>query len=351
MVLKCIILAAVLGLLPVLIGAGWTGRKDPDAGNLIKEYLYGLAIMLTVFELFAVPMSLKHMRLSNLTKIYTAVMAVLAVISVVRCRTFQAQRKWLAGLPAGFSVMLGVSVICILLQAGYVTQEQHIDEDDAFYVATATTSVAKDRLYSYSPYTGKKYKSVQIKLNMRYILSSWPVFLAMLSKLSGMHAAVIAHMILPAVTLMWLYLVYYLLAAWLFPDEKGKRGLFMFLLVCLLSFSGFSVYSAGVFAFVRGWQGKAVLAGSGIPFFLYGCLEAMEDPKWNKKWFSLFFAAGLCVTLTSMGTLLICLMAGCFGLYNAVKKKQAVYLVNSAAVCLPAIACAGMFLLVRLLVK
>ena len=349
MLVKCLILAGILGILPMLIGAGWTGSKDPESGNLVREYLYGLAIMLTIFELFAVPMSLKHMRLSNLTRLYLGVLAVLAVVSLIRCRTFSAQRKWLAGIPGRFSLMLGVSVVCILLQAGFVTQEEHIDEDDSFYVATATTSVAKDRLYRYSAYTGKKYKAIQIKLSMRYILSSWPVFLAMLSKVSGMHAAVIAHMILPAVTLLWLYLVYYLLGAWLFPGEKKKLGIFLFLLVCLLSFSGFSVYSAGVFSFVRGWQGKAVLAGSGIPLFLLGCLEAMEDVRWSKKWSMLFCITGFCVTLTSMGAVLVPLLAGCFGLYNAWKKKQPMYLLNTFLVCLPAAACAGMYLLVKIL--
>ena len=349
MLLKCLILGAVLGPLPMLIGAGWTGKKDPESGNLIREYLVGIAIMLTVFECFAVPISLKHMRLSNLVRIYLAVLAVLAVVSIVRCRSFKAQRKWLRALPAGFSLTLGAAALCMILQAGYVTQMQHIDEDDSFYVATATTSVSTDRLYKYSAYTGKKYKSIQIKLNMRYILSSWPVFLAFLSKISGMHAAVIAHMVLPAVTLMWLYLVYFLLAAWLFPGEYKKQGLTMLLLVCLLSFSGFSFYSAGVFAFIRGWQGKAVLAGSGIPLFVFGCLEAMEDERWNKKWTTLFFFSGLCVTLTSMGAVLIPLIAGCFGLYHTVTKKQVRYLVNSVLVCLPSIACAAVYVLVKLL--
>ena len=346
---KCLILAGILGFLPMLIGAGWTGSKDPESGNLIREYLYGLAIMLTVFELFAVPMSLKHMRLSTLTWLYLAVLAVLSVVSVIRCRTFSAQRKWIAGIPGRFSLMLGVSIICILLQAGFVTEEQHIDDDDSYYVATATTAVAKDRLYRFSAYRGRKYKPAQIKLNMRYILASWPVFLAMLSKISGMHAAVIAHMVLPAVTLLWLYLVYYLLGAWLFPGEKKKQGLFLFLLAGLLSFSGFSVYSAGVFAFVRGWQGKAVLAGSGIPLFLLGCLETMEEARWNKKWSMLFCMAGLCVTLSSMGAVLMPLLAGCFGLYNAVQKKRPIYLVNTLLVCLPAAACAVTFLIVKIL--
>ena len=111
---------------------------------------------------------------------------------------------------------------------------------------------------------------------------------------------------------------------------------------------GKSVTAKAVMGLIKAPQGE-VLAGSGIPLFLLGCLEAVEDVRWSKKWSMLFCITGFCVTLTSMGAVLVPLLAGCFGLYNAWKKKQPMYLLNTFLVCLPAAACAGMYLLVKIL--
>ena len=70
-----------------------------------------------------------------------------------------------------FPPELVVVGILILFQLVVVVLYAHMDEDDAFYVGTATTAVETDSLYAYNPYTGAAYNV----LPSRYILS--PVFL------------------------------------------------------------------------------------------------------------------------------------------------------------------------------
>ena len=60
--------------------------------------------------------------------------------------------------------------ILILFQLVVVVLYAHMDEDDAFYVGTATTAVETDSLYAYNPYTGAAYNV----LPSRYILSPFP---------------------------------------------------------------------------------------------------------------------------------------------------------------------------------
>lgn len=350
MIYKAAVLAVLLGALPPLIGSLWISQRE-DGGNMARDYLYGLFTMLALFELFAVPMSVFRMKLTALCLAYLGALGLLAAAALVRGRTFPAWRRWLKSLPGKATPVLAAALVCMLLQAGYVTQRQHIDEDDAFYVATAVTSVQKNSLYKYSPYTGKKYTWPQIRIALRYIFSAWPLFTAVLSQVSGMHAAVIAHMILPAVTLLWLYLVYFLLGAWLFPGQKDRQSLFMLFVVLLLSFSGFSIYSSGVFSLVRGWQGKAVLAGTGLTLLLYTLLQAHEAGRWDKRWSLVLLVTAGCVTLSSMGIFLCCILTGSFGVYHAVRGRKPVLLLRSAAACLPAFACAAGYMALRALIR
>ena len=101
----------------------------------------------------------------------------------------------------------------------------HMDADDCFYVATATTDVYTDTIFEVDPYTGTAYRA----LPRRYVLSPFPVFLAVVSQLSGrLHPAVMAHMVFPAVFLSMAYMVQAVLAKKWFPEKKRPRGSIFF---------------------------------------------------------------------------------------------------------------------------
>lgn len=106
--------------------------------------------------------------------------------------------------------------MCVLLA--------HMDADDAFYVAQATSGVQTDTIFEIIPYTGQKYYGIA----SRYILSPFPVFLAVVSQLSaGLHPAIMAHMIFPAVFLPVVYSVQYLLERNGFPVIKSAGNVFV----------------------------------------------------------------------------------------------------------------------------
>ena len=262
-------------------------------------------------------------------------MLLLAILSIVKNRSFRKQRIWLKDLKKKMTPVLLAVLACALLQTGYVTERQHIDEDDAFYLASATTAAATDSLYRYSAYTGKKYKS----LPARYVLAGWPLYLAAMSRLTFWHPAVLAHTILAGIVVLWAYLVYALLAAALFPGEKRKQAVFLLFVAVLLSFSGYSRFSAATFLFIRGWQGKAVLAGVGIPALFYSCWMAMKEKRGWLPWLMLSAVVTGCFMFTTMGVAASLLVVGCCALAAAILKKNWRYLVNSGLACLPALAC------------
>lgn len=329
-------------ILPAVAGCLWTEKTPEEPGSVAAAYFYGLFSVLALFEMLAVPMTFLKCSLTLLTRVWAFLVLALALISVIKNRGFSAQRRWISVFFQRMTPLLAVAMLCMALQATYVTQREHIDDDDAFYLATATTSVEKDSLHRFNPYTGKLYG----RLPSRYVLSAWPLFLATLSRLSGFHPVILAHMLLPAIVLLWAYLVYALFAKRLFPGHPQRQGLFLMFVAILLSFSGYSRYSAGTFLFIRGWQGKAVLAGVGIPALFYGAWIVFNEQATAVSW--LMLGGIVCSTclFTSMGVPLSLVVLGCCALCAVFLKRRWLYLPLTAAACLPALACGAVYVVI-----
>lgn len=341
--IKCLILFFWLGLMPALVGCLWTRKLENDNGNILKAYFFGLFSVLALFEALALPMIFLKCSLTLLTHTWEGCVLAMALISVLLNGTFQRQRKWMMAVLRQMTLLLAAVLVCVGLQAAYVTERQHIDDDDAFYLATSTTAVETDSLYQYNPYTGKKYKEVPA----RYVMASWPLFVATLSRLSGFHPTILAHMVLPAIVVLWAYLIYALFAPRLFPGNRQKQSLFLLFVVALLSFSGYSIYSSGTFLFIRGWQGKAVLAGVGIPAMAWAAWMAIKERAGRVTWISMAcVVTGACM-FSSMGVALSLVFLGSCGLVGAIAWRRWRYLLGTILACGPALICGIVYVILR----
>ena len=347
MITKLLILFVFLAVCPPVIGSLFTsGSKgaedDKEAGSFPASYLYGLLTMLALFQVMAIPLCMKKARLSTLSKAFIVLCVILMAAGAVRSRLFKAQRRWLFAWLKALTPVMGAAMLCMLLQAGYVTQMQHMDADDAYYLATAVTAVEKDGLYTHNPNTGKKMKEAGY---VRYMLASWPVFIAVLSQTSGMHATVLAHMVLPAVVLFWCYLAYFMFAGWLYTKDPKKEGWFMLFITALFAFSGYSIYASTLFPLIRGWQGKAVLAGMGLPLLLLETLKVRSEEKWNMSWVRLMLIVAGISAFTTIADVFGCIVVGAGVLPYAIKRRSLRPLVYGAAACLPLIILGIIYLL------
>ena len=347
MIKKLLILFIFLAICPPVIGSFFTspGKRDEDeneAGSFPASYLYGLLTMLAFFQLMAIPLCLKKARLSTLSKGFIILCLFLMAAGTIKSRFFKAQRRWFVRRLRTLTPVMCAAMLCMLLQAGYVTQMQHMDADDAFYLATAVTAVQKDGLYTHNPNTGKRMKEAGY---VRYMLASWPVFIAVLSQTSGIHATVLAHMVLPAVVLFWCYLAFFLFAQWLYPDAPRKEGWFMLFTTAIFSFSGFSIYASSLFPLIRGWQGKAVLAGMGLPFILLETLKACGKEKWSLSWIRLMLMIVGISAFTTIADVFGCIVVGAAAVPYAFKRRSLLPVLYAAAACLPLIALGAVYLL------
>ena len=349
MILKLLALMAMMLICPFLIGQLPAAKMKTASGNMMSAYISGLVIQMSVFEVFAIPMSFMKTSLTLLCRVSGCVIILLAVLGLITGRkNILSSFGWLVGALKRSSLILVAAALIMVMQAGYVTRYQHIDDDDAYYVATATTTLENDSLYTRNSYNGKKLKNVPF----RYVMAAWPIYTAAAAKVSGIHPTILAHTIFPAMIIFWSYIVFALLAAGLFPGDRKKQDIFLLFVAVIHTFSGYSIYTASTFEFFRAWQGKAVLASFGAPVLVWGCIMTYSDPdakiRDNSIWLVMTATAAACCMFSSTASMMVPVLTSGFLLSYAClrrgqKKINWKYIRGLVLVNLPPVICAAMY--------
>lgn len=339
MVIKGFLAVLWLAAVPASVGLLFTGRKQLKISEL---FLHGYILLFAVMEILVLPMILLKMPLHILTSVYGILAAGFAAGGLLLWKKKNSSKNLLGNMERP-SIYFWMAVLVIVLQVLMCAAMAHMDADDCFYVAAATTDVHTDSIFAVDPYTGCEYRV----LPRRYVLSPFPVFLAVASRLSGgMHPAVMAHMVFPVIFLPMAYMVQYCLAEKMFSGERKAKDIYLLLTACICSFSGYSVYNTGNFQMVRIWQGKAVLASVLLPYLLYLCISIFFGEKRKNSWTALFLTNISCCLLSSMGIILAPLMTGCFLAASSVMQREWKTAAKGFLCCLPSIVLGVAYILI-----
>lgn len=307
--------------------------------NLLAGYL----MMFSFAEILALAAIWAKLPLHVLKYSLAAVMASAAVLGIVPALV---KRNGFTGngeKTGKMSFYFVVAAILILLQLVAASFLAHMDADDAFYVATATTSVHTDTVFSINPYTGYSYT----RLPSRYVLSPFPIFLAVISSLVGLHPAIVAHVIFPVVFIFMAYLVLYQYAKRWFPEDEHARGIFMIFCAVLIWFSAYSVYNSENFQMIRIWQGKACLASVFLPLLLYLGIGIILEKEQEYSWLLLLLADISCCLLSSMGIILACMMLVILLIMGLVRFHSLQKAACTALCCLPSLLLGLVYIMIR----
>ncbi len=341
MVIKCLL--AALWLLAVPWAAGGVVLCKSKKSSMGMNLLAGYLMMFSFAEILALAAIWAKLPLHVLKYSLAAVMASAAVLGIVLALV---KRNGFTGngeKTGKMSFYFVVAAILILLQLVAASFLAHMDADDAFYVATATTSVHTDTVFSINPYTGYSYT----RLPSRYVLSPFPIFLAVISSLVGLHPAIVAHVIFPVVFIFMAYLVLYQYAKRWFPEDEHARGIFMIFCAVLIWFSAYSVYNSENFQMIRIWQGKALLASFVLPAIFLQAKECMETNRMCGAWVTLFLMMTSACLVSGMGIMLAPIMLGLMTLLYAVKDRNWGNIKRAVICCLPNVICAAAYVIIR----
>ena len=274
MITKALIALLAIFIVPELLGMlvlrFWKEHKN----NIILAFILGYIIEFAIGEFVSIPLMLNEGSLTGLVKVYATIIGVITIISffINIWRIIEILKDLISNIktmPILLSILL---VVLVGMQLLVFVKYGHINDDDAYYVATATTSVQTDTLFKYSAMTGTD--EIDEQYLMRYRLGPFPIYYAIMSKVIDIHPAIVAHFILPLIFTPLVYMIYWLFAKEFFKENKKSAVLFMIFICLLHIFSYYSGKNIFILALLRIWQGKSVLATIILPLiillFIYG---------------------------------------------------------------------------------
>ncbi len=273
---RILMLILMLFIMPELLGLLILRFTRKEKNNIILAFVIGYLMEFAIGQILTVPMIFYDVSFMNLFKVYMTIIIVLSAISLVinslRVKElFISIIDYIKKVPKLLSL---ATIILIILQVYAFIGYAHIDDDDAFYVATATTSVQTNTLFKYSATTGSESGEQNI---LRYRLGPFPIYSAILAQATSIHPATISHVIMPITLVPITYMIYGLIADSVFKKDKKNTFLFLIILNVLFIWGNYSVRNNFTFLLFRIWQGKAILANIIIPAIWLLVIKAEEN--------------------------------------------------------------------------
>jgi len=354
MILGILILVLILGVVPFLCGMVPTyfiSRNRTTAGVI---YLSGIITCLAVFQVLCVPIVIMCDFGFGLTVIlYSIVLAILSIAGGV-LTYFKTKRDGKLLAQAAFSRNLTKEEIIewiifaalIVFQLIMFMKMSSFDGDDAYYVVQSLLTTQTDTMYRIRPYTG-----LSTSIDLRHSLAVFPMWIAYLARVSGIHSTIVAHHLLGLFLIPVTYLIYYEIGKNILRRERNKLPIFMIFIAIMHVFGNVSIYTNATFMITRTWQGKSLLANVCIPGVLWLMLNIFdsENTEGDRRlglWFVLFMLNIVGAMSSTSSVFLLAMLIGICGLVLTIKEKNLQILLRLMITCVPLVVYGVLFLLI-----
>lgn len=333
----CLVLVLWLGVLPICVGGLFAGRKNEYSSSAAFRFMAGTMFLWAIFQLVCVPCVILQKSFSLVVAIYLGLGIMAGVTGCLVGRKVPRnapERKAFAKVEkTGWMVF----TILFLLQMVCAVALTYADGDDAYYVAVSEITNDSNTMYEKSPYSVG-----YTELDIRHGLAPFPIWIAFLSRISGIHTVVMSKVVIAAYLIAMSYVGFYLVGKQLFHNKKEYVPVFLSAMALLVLFGDYSTRTPENFMIARSRQGKAAMGSIIIPMLLFLLLVILKQVQELKKsgfamWLLLactITAACLCTTL---GTFLACTMVGIVGVCVLLVYKKILPVVKMALCCVPAV--------------
>lgn len=345
-ILHWCILILLVTVIPFLLGIVPVKYMNSFQRTPAMTYLCGWFVSFSVFELVSVPFILLERSFTEVVVVYSIVLAIILGISIWYGRSVI--KGFLPDMgrikKMSFWTKLGWAVAVLFIAAQILASVflEYYDGDDSYYVAQSVMTNTFDTMYLRDNYTGYPYS-----LDIRHALSPTPIYIAWMSRLSGIHPAIIAHSVLAPAWLLLMYCVYGQIGKRLLAGNKGWQPLLLIFLAVWFAFGNVSIYTSETFIMTRTWQGKGLMAGVILPTLLL-CLIYLSDKKPKiGSWILFVMAIISAVFATSVSFMLVPTVVGLAAVLIGWLKKSAKTVLLMGACCLPCILIAVCYLVIR----
>lgn len=298
--------------------------------TISKNYFLGMITIWALLQVIAVPLILLKQSFLLLIAIVTILLFLLCVYGLKK-GCFPTRLHVLSRVECFAAAMLFLSMLILLLCTVFL---QHTDADDSRFVVNAVDIVRTNRMFLTNPINGEETLTWTGEI-AKDITAPWALFIAYFSKMTGIFVTVMAHSVLPCILLLCAFCVFWMLSDVFFKNDILHRCIFVCFVILLNLYGYFSVYSAETFLLTRIWQGKAAVAGIGIPAVFLISMWIYEEEK-KKSYYIVLLLANLAMCLMSgMGVIIGVIMLGCIGFVYGVIKRNIKVSLRFWSLCIP----------------
>lgn len=325
-----IMIVLVLFAAPFLIGNGICSFLRIEK-TIAKNYFFGMVTIWALCQLISVPLVLLKASFVAVVALMTILIVGLSAYGIYRGRfpriRFAIHRKM--DMVAAGLMFFGIFalILCTIFT-------QHGDWDDSRFVVNAVDMVRTNRMFLTNPMSGEEAPTWIGEL-AKDVTAPWAVFIAYCAKMTGVFATVMAHTVLPVVLLICAFCVFWMISEVFFKEDLFHRSVFMYLVILLNLYGHFSIYSSETFLLTRLWQGKAVVAGVGIPAIFLVLMWIYEKKKRTSHMALLLFLNLSICLMSGMGTIVGAMMLGCTGLVYGILKHDRKLMLTLWSMCMP----------------
>ena len=302
-----------LGVLANLIlylcfGSMVTIKRNGKTSMLFKIAV-GFFFYYFVFFFFCVPPMQYFRPLSMLTRIWTPVVAVIVIVSIIING-----RQWIGSLREGLGfvkkhkIMTAMIIILIAVQVVLVSSTYNFTLDAAYYVANVSTSVETNMMNVYDPFTG----AWQDHYEMRYFFATYSIQDAVVCQLTGIPALIWTKTIMAATIIILTNIVYYLIARELFDRNEavpvGRRSMAIVIMMAFMlgvNVTFNTIYTSSLFLMTRTYEGKAIVGNLALMLIFYIFLRMNDDCRGAYYWLLVFVTGFGAATISSSANMLI----------------------------------------------
>ena len=351
MILQAVILFLLLGVAPMGAGLLMNCIMKKENRSMGMSYISGFLLLMALFQLIAVPIIfIEPWGFPLIIKIFTSVSTILAGIGIIqtlhmwRNETEIFRKRATIGSLKGIEKIQWLLVLLLIaFQIVMAITHASFDGDDAYYVVQSVITDETDTVYRILPYTG-----LTTSLDMRHSMAVFPIWIAYIARMTGIHATILSHTVLPGILILLTYGIYYEIGRKLFGEKKESLPVYMLVVNFLQIFGNVSIYSGATFFLMRTWQGKSMLVNVVIPalfLFLLWLFEGEAGKRNPQKgvWFMLFItnivAAMMSTASVFLNTILLFVMALVLG----IQEKKWKVIIPMAICCIPCIVYAMLY--------
>jgi len=318
----------------------------PICALIKKRYTLSSAFMLGLLSEFAfcqlifvpfVLIRLSFAACANVLLIFILIMAFTGVylywIHIRYGREMQPAKE-----PAGWDIadiILFVGMIALIAFILYNTIIlQHTDDDDSRFVVNAVDMLRTNKLFLTDPATGAPLDYWKGEL-AKDVTSPWAIYPACIARWTGVRAVAAFHSLIPVQVVILASFVYYALGERLFSGERMSKSMFVIFVWMVNLYGFYSLYCGETFLMTRGWQGKSIVAGVGIPAMIMLFLDVYQDLSQRASYVLLVLLNLAMCLLSGMGIIIGAIMVASFTLIYALEKKSTEIVIWGLLICLP----------------